>query len=131
MEAHLERCTGSSHTHDRLEPSWDVIASTMSTIANDWSATLFLERGEDDHLFLSASEGRYAVTIKRGADFFDLVGDPTLRGRTQFPFGGQAGEHPRRHVVPLALVLAAAKAFLGLAPDDDLDWERQGPREID
>ncbi len=82
-------------------------------------------RGRDgeDH-----RQRRYAVTALLDEDeFFDLIGDSSLKGTNEFVEGGQLVDHPQRHVVAATDAVEAALKFARsgeLTPDRE--WERQG-----
>jgi hypothetical protein len=113
------------------DASLDVVRALLSSHQDDRSTTLILERAETDVLFLSMSSGRNAVTEQRGDYFYDLVGDPSAEGESEFVHGGQPAMHPNRHVVSLALAEHALVRFMGEADENSsaLRWERQESSE--
>jgi hypothetical protein len=128
MRLHIERFTKTSCAREEIEPvSTEIIMSKLASSDRDWSSTLRLERSETEQLFLTVSQGRYAVLERRGDDFYDLVGDATAIANVEFVHGGQAAPHPARHTVPRQLAVDAATAYMiGRAEAAGaLVWERQ------
>ena len=124
MQAHIERCTPSSHHEESFDASLDVVMTMLRSFGDEWCALIHLERSETETLFLAASNGRYAVTMQRGGDFFDLVGDEHAEGAVEFVHGCQPDQWPRRLLVPLDLALSAARSFFdGTYDGTGLRWE--------
>jgi hypothetical protein len=82
-------------------------------------------------LYVAGGPDRFNVFADLGNDqFYDLIGDPSLRGWHPLLVGGQLTTTPQRHLVPLADARQAALTFLehGTIPISPR-WERQLPFE--
>jgi hypothetical protein len=113
----LERHSQTGHSDEdigiaEVGADYENLGAFLEGIRNDWSATVRFERSDAEQLFVSASNGHYAVLLLRGDEAFDLVGDPSQGGTIEFVHGGQPAPHPARHVAPASLALEAARAFL-------------------
>jgi hypothetical protein len=127
----IESYSGRFHS---LQPasvlSFDAVMELVSRIRDDWSTTIAL--ASDKHqLWVSASEGQYAAFAMIGDEdafeAYDLVGDRTAAGWTEFVHGGQPAPHPRRHCVSAEQVRSVVESFFSTREIDlaAFDWERQ------
>ncbi len=110
----------------RLQPASAI--NLLASIREDWSTSVRL-KGESQELIISSSNGSFVVFAKLGGDeFYDLIGDETATGWTEFVHGGEPAHHPRRHCVTENLAQAVTEAFLEIGKVDISanNWERQG-----
>lgn len=103
------------------------IGSLIDRERDTWSTTLRIY-GDGQELALSLSSGHAALLLTTGPDdFYDRVGEASLRGSVEFVHGGQAADHPRRHVLSVETATTVAREFLlgGRITPLSSEWEKQ------
>ena len=115
---------------ETITPSPETLDAALRRLRGDGTADLMLEH-QGCRLCVAGGPDRFNVLADLGDDqFYDLIGDPSLRGWHPLLLGGQLTPTPQRHLVPLEDALQAALTFLeqGTVPISPR-WERQLPFE--
>jgi len=113
-----------------ITPSPEALDAALRRLRGDGTADLVLEH-EGRRLYVAGGLERFNVLADLGDDqFYDMLGDPSLRGWHPLLLGGQLTPTPQRHLVSLDDARQAAMTFLaqGTIPISSR-WERQLPFE--
>jgi hypothetical protein len=111
-----------------ITPSPEALDAALRRLRGDGTADLVLEH-RDRRLYVAGGPERFNVLADLGDDqFYDMLGDPSLRGWHPLLLGGQLTPTPQRHLVSLDDARQAALTFLeqGTVPLSSR-WERQPP----
>jgi hypothetical protein len=130
LEVRTRRSSGEHTTYVREEP----VASTPDAVEAalhrlDGAGTTILTIEHDGRiLYAAGGPDLFNVLAALGDDeFYDLVGDRSLRGWARLVMGGQLTRVPRRHLVTFEAARSAALEFLATGTVRLSErWERQG-----
>jgi hypothetical protein len=109
-----------------ITPSPEALDGALRRLRGDGTADLVLEH-QGRRLYVAGGPERFNVLADLGDDqFYDMIGDPSLRGWHPLLLGGQLTPTPERHLVSFADARQAALTFLerGTMPLSSR-WERQ------
>jgi hypothetical protein len=109
-----------------ITPSPEALDGALRRLRGDGTADLILEH-QGRRLYVAGGPERFNVLADLGDDqFYDMIGDPSLRGWHPLLLGGQLTPTPQRHLVSLDDARQAALTFLeqGTVPISSR-WERQ------
>jgi Immunity protein Imm1 len=109
-----------------MTPSPEALDGALRRLRGDGTADLILEH-QGRRLYVAGGPERFNVLADLGDDqFYDMIGDPSLRGWHPLLLGGQLTPTPQRHLVGLDDARQAALTFLeqGTVPISSR-WERQ------
>jgi Immunity protein Imm1 len=109
-----------------MTPSPEALDGALRRLLGDGTADLILEH-QGRRLYVAGGPERFNVLADLGDDqFYDMIGDPSLRGWHPLLLGGQLTPTPQRHLVGLDDARQAALTFLeqGTVPISSR-WERQ------
>jgi hypothetical protein len=110
-----------------ITPAPAALEAAVRQLNGDTTTALVLEH-HGRRLYVGGGPDRFNVLAQLGYDdFYDLIGDPSLRGWDSLVLGDQLTPIPKRHLVDFADARQAALTFLQsgtitLSPR----WERQG-----
>jgi threonine dehydratase len=124
LVVHQPRGTG--YEDSELAPDQAGLDAAFELLAAASGSTLAVEVG-DRSLLVGADHDRFIATAQLAEDaFYELVGDPAAGGLVDFPVGGQASDHPARHIVTREDARAVASEFLATGTVDvgTGRWER-------
>jgi hypothetical protein len=113
-----------------ITPSPEALDAALRRLPGDGTADLVLEH-EGRRLYVAGGPERFNVLADLGDDqFYDMLGDPSLRGWHPLLLGGQLTTTPQRHLVSLDDARQAALTFLEQGTVSiSSRWERQPPFE--
>jgi Immunity protein Imm1 len=109
-----------------ITPSPEALDGALRRLRGDGTADLVLEH-QGRRLYVAGGPEQFNVLADLGDDeFYDMIGDPSLRGWHPLLLGGQLTPTPQRHLVSLDDARRAALTFLeqGTIPLSSR-WERQ------
>jgi hypothetical protein len=109
-----------------ITPSLEALDGALRRLGGDGTADLVLEH-QGHRLYIAGGPERFNVLADLGDDqFYDMLGDASLRGWHPLLLGGQLTPIPQRHLVSLEDARQAAVAFVeqGTIPISSR-WERQ------
>ena len=115
-----------------ITPSPEALDGALRRLRGDGTADLVLEH-QGRRLYVAGGPERFNVLADLGDDqFYDMIGDPLLRGWHPLLLGGQLTPIPERHLMHFADARQAALMFLeqGTMPISSR-WERQPSYEDD
>jgi hypothetical protein len=112
---------------ETITPSPEALDAAFRRLNGDTTTTLVLEH-HGRRLYVGGGPDRFNVLAELGYDdFYDLIGDPSLRDRDSLVLGDQLTPIPKRHLVDFADARQAALTFLELGTISLTPrWERQG-----
>jgi hypothetical protein len=113
-----------------ITPSPEALDGALGRLRGDGTADLVLEH-QGRRLYVAGGPERFNVLVDLGDDqFYDMIGDLSLRGWHPLLLGGQLTPTPQRHLVSLDDARQAALTFVerGTIPISSR-WERQLPFE--
>jgi Immunity protein Imm1 len=112
---------------ETITPSPEALDAALRRLNGDTTTTLVLEH-HGRRLYVGGGPDRFSVLAELGYDdFYDLIGDPSLRGRDSLVLGDQLTPIPKRHLVGSNDAREAALTFLELGTIPlSPRWERQG-----
>jgi hypothetical protein len=121
------RSSGDEDVWDEaITPSPQALEAALRRLNGD-TMTLVLEH-HGRRLYVGGGAERFNVLAELGYDdFYDLIGNPSLRGRVSLMLGDQLTPIPKRHLVGSDDARQAALTFLELGTIPlSPRWERQG-----
>jgi hypothetical protein len=112
---------------ETITSSPQALEAALRRLDGDTTTTLVLEH-HGRRLYVGGGPDRFNVLAELGYDdFYDLIGDPSLRGWDSLVLGDQLTPIPKRHLVGSDDARQAALTFLELGTIPlSPRWERQG-----
>jgi hypothetical protein len=112
---------------EAVVPQPESVVAALRQLDGYHTASLVLEQ-ESRRLLVGGGPNRFNVLAHLGYDdFYDLVGDPSLRGFDEVMIGDQLTPVPRRHLVSFDDAQRAILEFLRTGTILlSTRWERQG-----